>query len=218
MQTKAEKALTRYQRLKLAGICVRCKKKPARQDMTECQDCANEYAINIDYLKSLKICICCRNEDAEPNNALCFECGEKKRKANRQWLLNMSEDEKKLHKAKSRAKTMRRYYRLKLEGICTRCGKRKAQEGIIFCIDCRIKKNRQDRERNQTKRNCTIPQSHRTEYGLCYFCGKNAVPGKKTCESCLERLRKNMAKARAVAHGMIRPYYWSLATFHRREG
>ena len=45
---------------------------------------------------------------------------------------------------------IRRYYRLKKEGICVVCGRRKAIEGISFCEICREKK-RQSRERNKKK-------------------------------------------------------------------
>ena len=67
------------------------------------------------------------------------------------------------------------YARLKAAGICVRCRKKPAEYGV-HCYECWL------RQMRKAKNRYTHGREIWTEEGRCYFCGKPAIPGKKTCE------------------------------------
>lgn len=78
------------------------------------------------------------------------------------------------------------YARNKELGICTRCGKRKADEGFFTCSICRAKTNTYKQQKQE------IPRHERNSYGLCYVCAKPLDREGKTCTVCAERNRQNL--------------------------
>ena len=72
----------------------------------------------------------------------------------------------------------------KEQGLCTRCGKRKATNGTV-CLDCYAKRRR---------KKYGIERSERPTYGECYICGRDVLKGKRVCESCYHRLLINTGK------------------------
>ncbi len=69
------------------------------------------------------------------------------------------------------------YSKRKDQGVCTRCGKRKADSRHKTCEMCRAKL----REYKRIKYG-TGSRFERVEHGLCYFCGNPVKKGYKVCE------------------------------------
>ena len=76
------------------------------------------------------------------------------------------------------------------KGICTRCRKRKADNGFKTCGICRAKIRQYKRNQSKYK----IPLSERYLHGLCYFCDNPVKSGYKVCE---EHYQKNLEYARS---------------------
>lgn len=93
----------------------------------------------------------------------------------------------------------------KLDGICTHCQKEKADEGFARCSSCREKfriHSQKARDRNGGTRLLDRQRTAekvdlRREKGLCYRCGRDPVPGKKKCQSCLNKNKIQMQRWRA---------------------
>lgn len=136
------------------------------------------------WLNEHGICRDCGQRDVEPNTQLCFECAQRKyKKANEYY---QKHKEKIKEQAKERSKKI--YEERKENGICVKCGKRKAIKGLTFCIECRAKSKRvKDKRWNND-----INRSERPSYGMCYVCGKKITSNEKLCDICLERCRKQM--------------------------
>lgn len=94
---------------------------------------------------------------------------------------------------------MKRYEYLKMQHRCVRCGGRDAYTlgGRAVCSDCCEQRRTADREyyrahadeKNQKAKDL---RAERTSAGLCPTCGKRApVQGKRYCERCLARWRRN---------------------------
>lgn len=83
------------------------------------------------------------------------------------------------------------YQKRKEAGICIRCGKRKATEGLTTCAMCRAKDNETRRAREGSS-----DRSDRTMKGLCYFCDNPVKAGYKVCEKHYQMNIKNAEKGR----------------------
>lgn len=94
-----------------------------------------EYA----WFKEHRICPACRHAKAAPGRVLCDECLEKQRETDK--IRRKNKD-----RAQANAYQKERRERLKANGICFRCGKRKAVSGKTMCYECAIKYRRWDRE------------------------------------------------------------------------
>ena len=112
-------------------------------------------------------------------------------------------------KAKDRERFRRRVERRKEAGLCLRCGDRPPAPERSVCAPCGDKRNRADRERDARLRAEGKPRRNRpkarqyergrarretakrTALGLCIRCGQRpAMPGRKSCEPCLEKRRE----------------------------
>lgn len=68
------------------------------------------------------------------------------------------------------------YKRRKTQGICVKCGKKKAVKGKVQCFECA----EHQKEENRKNRKFYM------EHGICYRCGKNKLFGdEKICPECL---------------------------------
>lgn len=132
-----------------------------------------------EWFKSMRCCVECGEQDAYTLNGrrYCYECNEKHKASNEK---NYNSE-----LAANRAKQ----YRDKCaeNGICTRCKKRKATEGMKTCSTCRAK----DKQRYIKQHTGATPRHLRNDYGLCYKCGKELdgqmnTNGEKSklCSSC----------------------------------
>lgn len=126
------------------------------------------------------ICPQCGTNKAAPSRVRCEEClakqaerADKHRKINP--IVNRKTYNRNLRKQR------------KENDLCIWCGKPICSTSTAFCIDCKIKN-----QRNNGKRKNGIERSERHEYGLCYICGNPAVAGKKLCEDCYNRSCDNL--------------------------
>ncbi len=105
---------------------------------------------------------------------ICLECSAK------DYAITMRSRERigREHYNQIHAKWAKNEHQRRIEqGICTRCGKRKADSGYKTCGICRAKK----REYKRIKYGKPI-QSDRIEQGICYFCDNPVKIGYKVCE------------------------------------
>ena len=112
-------------------------------------------------------------------------------------------------KAKDRERFRRRVEWRKAAGLCPRCEDRPPAPERSVCAPCGDKRNRADRARDARLRAEGKPRrdrpkarqyergrarretARRTALGLCIRCGQRpAMPGRKSCEPCLEKRRE----------------------------
>lgn len=130
-------------------------------------------------LKAEGRCTECGKIDSYTMNgrSMCYECTEKRNARRRERYKNAENKEAILEYMRQRRE------KLKELGICTECGKRKAELGHSRCSVCLAKhKNQQAQKRWHSA-------SMRGRDGLCSTCRKNPVKeGYKICESCYQNL------------------------------
>lgn len=115
---------------------------------------------------------------------VCPECNA--RSAND--AMHIRERDRGLYNEKQKMMHKRIYDKRKEQGICTRCGKRKADYGYSTCGICR------DKSRTQKKIKYGKPdRAERYLQGLCYFCDNPVKKGYKLCEY---HYQKNVYNAR----------------------
>lgn len=116
---------------------------------------------------------------------ICPECKAQK------TLYKKPTTEKQKEQMKQYAKTTYQYR--KENGICTRCGKRKAEDGKKKCRICLNHDSYLHRKKNLQKENIN---EFREKNHLCYTCGrKNDVKTGKLCSKCLKRCEENGRKS-----------------------
>ena len=81
--------------------------------------------------------------------------------------------------------------RLKREGLCRGCRKRKVAEGKTYCPVCLAKKRERGRIYRREKDNA-IDRSERPNYGLCYTCGEPLDRKGRICARCAEIMKNNL--------------------------
>ena len=171
----------KYEDLKNRKICVYCKHRAADEGFCTCEICRSKQRKaqkeRREWLKANGFCPQCGSEKIYGDEKICSECAAKK------YSYNLE------HKKKMDASYyINRRNEYKEKGICTKCRKRKAQEGKTMCPTCLIAhRNRMQRYRGHIRR------SERDGYGLCYICGKGATHG-KLCEECAIRSTKNLGE------------------------
>lgn len=137
-----------------------------------------------EFYKSQGICVQCKQEKAAPNRVRCEVC----------LVQNLSTQEnrrkKGAYKYSNTGYSKKLREKRKSEGLCIWCGKPLCSKSKCYCIDCRIKN-----QKNNNARKNGIERSERESYGLCYICGETAMEGKNTCKDCYERCRNNLQLA-----------------------
>lgn len=137
-----------------------------------------------DFLLSMGICPNCQKRAIEPNKHACYECLGRERDRYHRRKADGSLDKK---CAQDNSRKMTVYYRRKRDGICTRCGKRNAQCGLL-CGRCYSKYRSK-----QLLKQDDIQRSERPAYGRCYICGADELyEGHKVCKSCYETRMKTI--------------------------
>lgn len=134
------------------------------------------------WLKEHGICTRCRKEPAFPGHIMCPDCMYKANEYAIQW----HKDHKKEHCEQVSKCSKNRYYKRKAAGLCVYCGKRAAMANRVACVEC-LQKHRW--KKTSGKRQYWI------DHGLCFYCGKPTVPGKKMCE---EHYKKRVAHLAAI--------------------
>lgn len=136
------------------------------------------------FLLSIGICPICRKNPIEPNKHACYECLGKERDRYRKSRENGTYKKQKADTERKRIL----YEKRREQGLCYRCGKRKA-EGL--CGICKAKA-----KAYKDKKRADISRSERPNYGLCYTCGKQELyDGHKVCKSCYDTRMKCMEAA-----------------------
>lgn len=97
--------------------------------------------------KARGICPKCGKEEAAYGRVHCPNCLDEMAVCQMIRRANLTEEQKKQEKAKALKWAKVRYRRLREQGICVRCGKRKAQVGKAKCFRCQEKENEQKRIR-----------------------------------------------------------------------
>lgn len=157
-----------------------------------CSKCLDKrrvvYRERIEYCKKHGLCPQCGETKLQENESYCPECRAKK-----------TASENKSHN-KNRMKYLavqREYQREKRKwssenGICVKCGSKKAVYGYKLCPTCREVARRW----SEKNRSIIIDKPE----GTCRFCGEKVVTGYKMCEthlkSSIEGLNSNNATER----------------------
>lgn len=151
-----------------------------------------------EWRKAHKICVQCGKEKAYKNYVCCLEC----RMEHNEKERNRVRTSEQIEHNNARA---RRYYDLLVAfGVCTKCKKRDAVKGKIFCETCRQKDLRRQKERF-IKNGGTTREMFKYS-NLCYFCGAPVMKGKKVCEKHYLSNFKNLEKANAVPKNPNHPF------------
>lgn len=174
-----------HKEMREKGLCTRCGKENPTPEKSMCPLCSEKVyerrRQNRDYYRRINVCTRCGKNKAEPNKMLCMECTG--REQDKYRLKKATETQKERDKLKKRMLSKERTEK----GLCTKCGKQKA-ESTKMCGKC---KAYQKKYRDKKRRGIT--RSERVSYGICYICGKNPVMDeKKVCEKCYEKRLKTL--------------------------
>ena len=186
-----------YRKRKENGLCVRCGVTLDRKGIycSKCLEKRREYVKQTrDFYRKNHLCSVCGKNKVFGDEKTCPECRakdqnrkdnytqEKKDRDYKKWYENRKIKNKEIHNK-----------RIEL-GLCTKCGKRKADEGYRTCTKCRKKNTEYNRTRNYKKEN----NSDRIKQDLCYFCDNPVEEGFKVCEKHrqlnIEKSRSKKAK------------------------
>lgn len=185
-----QKKLTTAQKRKMLGLCVRCGDRLEDGNPNFCcEKCKNEariaYREKYNFLKQLGLCATCGGK-IYGDEIICLDCRIKSiERHDRNYAKNK---EQILAKCSELAKQRR----IKWEsmGLCTRCGKRKAENGYKRCTRCRA----------------IDAQRHRIGYvpkpklnNQCRFCEEEHLKNYKVCAKHLQIIRESKAKAKEMA-------------------
>ena len=105
------------------------------------------------WYKAHHICVRCHHHEAMNGKVTCLDCREKEREVDRQRKQKALANETLEHKTRRLQVAKARRERLKAQGLCIRCGKRKALQGKQHCLECNIKRRRINRESKRRKAN-----------------------------------------------------------------
>lgn len=135
-----------------------------------------------EWYKSIGICVQCRKEKAAPHHVRCEVCLEQ----------NLSTQESRRRVGTYRRADRRSYNktlreRRKAAGLCIDCGRPICSSSKCYCVECRIKNQKRNERRKEG-----LNRSERKQYGLCYICGKEALPGKAVCKEHYDTLVRNL--------------------------
>lgn len=190
-QAKNKKIL--YAKRKESGLCTKCG-QPLDGKWTVCTKCHNDYYETKEFYEKHNLCRRCGKNKVYGTDRYCFECRAYYNEYNRKYIENSPQDRKEKYKKRRSEQRKEVYYRLKEQGICVCCRKRKALPGKVSCGVC-SEKNKLVKELKRNPKQNTF--EYRLENGLCYFCGEPLKDKTKTiCLKCHEK-RVEIGKERA---------------------
>lgn len=170
-----ERCKKRYDRAKDKGLCTRCYKKPSIEGQTMCRECLAKMLAKDKEKRYGGVCdmdcFNCKYDDCINDNVT--EC-----------YADLPFEEK--EKIQKRNRT--RYHELKERGICVKCGKLPAKEGITLCESCAHKRSKREKRKRAENQQISKRDLWR-EQRKCYFCGGECVQGKKVCTKHYEMLK-----------------------------
>ncbi len=197
--TQKEISARNYRNRKDNGLCPRCG-KPLDREGHYCSECLEKNRIyrqkNRDFFRENHICTVCGKETVPSGEKICPECLAKRMSRKKP----LTEEQKERYGSRFKAQQRMLYHERSENGICTRCGKRKAALGKRKCAICLEKNAEQHRKKYLNKTN---EREIRKLNGLCYFCGnKIDLESGNICSKCYEKFREN-----GVGHGGKNQYW-----------
>ena len=189
--TQKEISARNYRNRKENGMCPRCGKLLDR-DGHYCSSCTEKYRIyhkeNRDFFRANHLCTECGINKVPNGERICPECRAKIQSHKKP----LTEDQKERYLLHSKSQKQKLYYERIETGLCTRCGKRKAEPGKRKCAICL----EYDAELHRMKRlDDTSIREQRKKNHLCYFCGSEIdLPNGNICSRCSEKFRENGEK------------------------
>ena len=185
--TQKERSAIFYKKRKENGLCPRCGKQLDREGhyCSECNTKHNKYVKETrEFLRKQGMCPVCGKEKLFGDEKQCISCRQKaydRRKP-------LTEEQKKRYSVRFNEQRKSLYKERSENGICTRCGKYKAEKGKKKCRICLDKDAETHRKRTYNKKST---REYRKENHLCYHCGKeiDRETG-EICQSCLEIFRQ----------------------------
>lgn len=181
---------TYYER-KQKGICTKCGKNKAIEGKVMCQQCLdkqNEYRRkNREFFRKNNLCPVCGKNKLFGDEKMCPEC--------LAYMAEVNKKSREKHGGNS-AYYKRDIARLKENGICRGCRKRKVVTGKTYCEICLEKKRIRSKEYRRKKSGEGLRRSERPAYKLCYTCGNKLDRNGRVCQKCADILTKNLPKER----------------------
>ena len=161
------------------GLCVTCNKPMDRDTGQICSECRRKKTEEDQKTRQMRLkyglCPRCGINKLFGEEKECIECKNIGYEITMKSRKTLGKDHyNQIHREWAKKEHQRRIE----SGICTRCGKRKADKGKKTCGICRSKNNEQRRIKNPEK----IKQNERYLIGLCYFCDNPLKSGYKVCE------------------------------------
>lgn len=181
----------------IKGTCRECGKPAKNPNGTYCQECLDKHK---EYRKKLiqsGVCPYCKKSIF--SGTMCEECKEKSRE---RWKRIREDPEYRadFNRKQAESRKKKRAER-KEQGICTRCGKRKAITGRTLCTVCAVEKNNHEKAiRYRSINKIPLPRNEWIDYGLCYRCGEenDNYPFKKLCSKCCKEVSRNFDGKRGL--------------------
>lgn len=177
-----ERKRARTQYAKDNNLCIQCL-KPIEEDRigkTTCIECTQKRTqqINSDrqFCKEMRICPRCRKNKLEGNEKTCIEC--KATQAEYAWKVKHDPQKHQEYKDRFNRWQKDHYAKLKEQGICTKCSKRKVEEGYSTCDWCRAKNRIKSAEK---KAKIEGTKERRIREGKCIWCENPIKQGYKIC-------------------------------------
>lgn len=182
---------TTYLRRKSLGLCVKCGKQ-AVTGKVMCVECAEKQRIyrkeNREFFKSMGLCSRCGKNKLFGNEKECPEC-----------LAMMYEINRKSKERRNITSSdyFKKYYQQSKEnGLCCNCRTREAVEGHVYCQNCLAKHRENGRKYRRKKDKIGLERSERPNYGFCYTCGNTLDREGRVCQSCADKMTKNLPSQR----------------------
>ncbi len=186
--TQKERSAKLYKNRKDNGLCPRCGNSLDREGhyCSNCLEKINEYhRKNRRFYSEHNICTECGKEIVFGGDKICPECRAKMNNGRKP----LTDEQKKRYGERFKKQQKSLYGQRKKRGICTRCGKRKAEKGKAKCLICLAK----DAGLHKKSR---ISRSERPGYGFCYICGEPLDREGSLCKKCAETMTVNLPKYR----------------------
>lgn len=183
--TNAERVKILYYDRKDKGLCVSCGGTLDR-DGVRCKKCRDRQTTNDRenrrVYRESHVCPSCRKNTILGDEMTCPEC----RAKGANYAEKLRERSRDDYNGYMRKYQKNMYQKRKEDGICTRCGKRKAEHGFFTCPACRKKGREQKALKSQEK----IPRTERYLHGRCFFCDQKIKEGYKVCEAHYAQILK----------------------------
>ena len=178
-----------YENRKAKGLCPNCGKEREDKNYVCCQSCRDyQKKYNKEtrrFLLDIRICPKCKKNRLFGSEKTCLEC-----------LAEIAEDRRsgKIKRKKyNKQQYLFRISRMKENGICRGCTRRKVESGKTYCSIC-LQKKRERAKRSLVEKNKInfIDRHERPSYGFCYFCGNPIDRDGRCCQKCADKMTANL--------------------------